>query len=119
MATIKPFRALRPIPDKAERVACAPYDVVYESEAREQIEENRETFLRVTRPEADLPPGVDPHSPQAFEKGRENLEAFIRDGIYELDPDGLETLRLYFEQFWGRALLAYKAALEKPTKEVS
>ena len=86
MATIKPFRALRPTPDKAKRVACAPYDVVYESEAREQIESNRETFLRVTRPEADLPPGVDPHGAEAFEKGRENLEAFIRDGIYEIDP---------------------------------
>jgi DNA-binding transcriptional ArsR family regulator len=38
--------------------------------------------------------------------------------IYELDPDGIEALRLYFEQFWGRALLAYKAAVEKPTEEV-
>ncbi|HEU0024274.1 MAG TPA: metalloregulator ArsR/SmtB family transcription factor [Thermoleophilaceae bacterium] len=39
--------------------------------------------------------------------------------IYELDPDGLEALRLYFERFWGRALAAYKAAVEKPTEEVS
>jgi DNA-binding transcriptional ArsR family regulator len=38
--------------------------------------------------------------------------------IYELDPNGVEALRLYFEQFWGRALLAYKAAVEKPTEEV-
>src|SRR3954464_5712728 len=87
MATIKPFRALRPTPAKAQNVACAPYDVVYESEAREQIERDRDTFLRVTRPEADLPAGVDPHSPEAFEKGRQNLEEFIRDGIYKLDPE--------------------------------
>jgi DNA-binding transcriptional ArsR family regulator len=39
--------------------------------------------------------------------------------IYELDPDGLDALRLYFERFWGRTLVAYKAAVEKPTEEVS
>jgi len=93
MATIKPFRALRPDPAKAERVACAPYDVVYESEAREQIAQNSETFLRVTRPEADMPPGVDPHSAEAFAKGRENLETFIRDRVMQFDPS--EAVYIY------------------------
>jgi len=87
MATIKPFRALRPDPAKAKQVACAPYDVVYDAEAREQIESNPNTFLRVTRPEAALPLGIDPHSAEAFEKGRENLAAFIREHILELDPE--------------------------------
>lgn len=93
MATIKPFRALRPDPEKAQHVACAPYDVVYESEARAEIERNPETFLRVTRPEADLPAGVDPHSPEAFEKGRQNLEEFIRNGTYNIDPE--EAVYIY------------------------
>jgi DNA-binding transcriptional ArsR family regulator len=32
--------------------------------------------------------------------------------IYELAPDGLVELRAYFDQFWSRALDAYKEAVE-------
>jgi DNA-binding transcriptional ArsR family regulator len=38
--------------------------------------------------------------------------------IYQLDPDGVGVLRAYLDQFWNRALAAYKAAAEQPTKEV-
>ena len=34
MATLIPFRALRPTPDAAARVAAVPYDVVNADEAR-------------------------------------------------------------------------------------
>ena len=37
--------------------------------------------------------------------------------IYRIDPDGLAALRAELDRFWGRALLAYKAAVEQPTKE--
>src|SRR5829696_1382200 len=37
--------------------------------------------------------------------------------IYQLDPDGLAELRAYFEQFWGRALVAYKDAVEQESEE--
>jgi DNA-binding transcriptional ArsR family regulator len=33
--------------------------------------------------------------------------------IYEVDPAGLRQLRDYLERFWGEALTAYKAAVEK------
>jgi DNA-binding transcriptional ArsR family regulator len=39
--------------------------------------------------------------------------------IYQLDPEGLEALRAYLDQFWPRALVAYKAAVEQRTKETS
>ena len=39
--------------------------------------------------------------------------------IYQLDPAGVGALRAYLDQFWSRALVAYKAAAEQPTKEVS
>lgn len=32
---------------------------------------------------------------------------------YRLDPRGFETLRLYFERFWGDALEAFKAKVEE------
>jgi DNA-binding transcriptional ArsR family regulator len=37
--------------------------------------------------------------------------------IYELDPSGLDELRAYFDQFWSRALLSYKAAVEQANME--
>jgi len=37
--------------------------------------------------------------------------------IYRLDPDGVGALRAYFDQFWGQALAAFKAAAEQPTEE--
>jgi DNA-binding transcriptional ArsR family regulator len=39
--------------------------------------------------------------------------------IYQLDPDGLGALRAYLEQYWTRALAAYKTAVEQPPEEVS
>jgi DNA-binding transcriptional ArsR family regulator len=38
--------------------------------------------------------------------------------IYQLDPDGVGALRAYLDQFWNRALTAFKAAVEQ-TEEVS
>lgn len=37
--------------------------------------------------------------------------------IYRVDPDGLAVLRADLERFWGKALAAYKAAVEQPSKE--
>jgi DNA-binding transcriptional ArsR family regulator len=39
--------------------------------------------------------------------------------IYQLDPDGVDALRAYFDQFWSRALAAYKTAVEQQPEEVS
>jgi DNA-binding transcriptional ArsR family regulator len=37
--------------------------------------------------------------------------------IYQLDPAGVDALRADLEQFWSKALAAYKAAVEEQTKE--
>ncbi len=37
--------------------------------------------------------------------------------IYRVDPDGLAALRADLERFWGKALAAYKVAVEQPSKE--
>jgi DNA-binding transcriptional ArsR family regulator len=39
--------------------------------------------------------------------------------IYQLDPSGVDALRAYFDQFWSRALAAYKTAVEQRDEEVS
>lgn len=95
MSVIKPFKAIRPAGDKASQVSCPPYDVVYDSEARSEIAANPLTFLRVTRPESDMAEGTNGSSAEAFERGRQNLEEFIRDGILEQDTeDAIYVYRL-------------------------
>ena len=37
--------------------------------------------------------------------------------VYRVEPDGLAELRADLERFWGKALAAYKVAVEQPTKE--
>ena len=39
--------------------------------------------------------------------------------VYQLDPDGVGALRAQLDGFWTKALAAFKAAAEQPTKEVS
>jgi DNA-binding transcriptional ArsR family regulator len=39
--------------------------------------------------------------------------------IYQLDPAGVGALRAYLDQFWSRALAAYKEVVEQPPEEVS
>lgn len=81
MTVIKPFRALRPVPEKAKPVSCVPYDVVYESEVREFIEANPLSFLRVTRSEAEFGMDETPAADVVFERARQNLEKLIEEGI--------------------------------------
>src|SRR6188768_1709647 len=78
MALLYPFRALRPMPANAAAVSSVPYDVVNTEEARELAAGNPLSFLHVTRPEIDLPPGVDPYSSAVYQRGRENLEQLRR-----------------------------------------
>lgn len=81
MAHISPFRALRPSLDAASKLASRPYDVLNSAEAREVVKGNPLSFLHITKPEVDLPETVDVHSTKVYEKGKENLELFIANGI--------------------------------------
>lgn len=39
--------------------------------------------------------------------------------VYQLDPNGVGALRAYLDQFWKRALTAFKQAVEQQPKEVT
>ncbi len=95
MAKIRPFRALRPVPEVAARVSSVPYDVVTPEEARAQADGNPLSFLRVTRPEIGLPAGTDPHSDQAYAQAVRNFEELKRTAplVVEAEP-GLYFYRL-------------------------
>jgi uncharacterized protein (DUF1015 family) len=74
MSAIYPFAALRPAPAAAAEVASVPYDVVSTEEARALAEGNRLSFLHVSRPEIDLPPGADPHGDEGYRLAARNFE---------------------------------------------
>ena len=81
MAIIKPFKALRPTPELSQKVASQPYDVLNSQEAKTEAADNHYSFLRITKPEIDLPEGIDVHSNTVYNKAKENLENFISNGV--------------------------------------
>ena len=87
MATIRPFRALRPAPAAAAAVAAVPYDVVSTSEARRLAAGNPLSFLHVSRAEIGLPDGTDPYDRQVYEQAARNLEALIERAPLVTDPE--------------------------------
>lgn len=93
MAVIRPFRALRPSAERAQAVASVPYDVVNTEEARELAAGNPLSFLHVSRPEIDLPPGTDPYSEAVYRKAVENFEKLI--ATCPLEKEAEPCLYLY------------------------
>jgi uncharacterized protein (DUF1015 family) len=81
MAIIKPFKALRPKPAQAQQVASRPYDVLNSEEAKLEAKDNPLSFLHVTKSEIDLPADIDIHDIIVYQKAKENLEQFIKEGI--------------------------------------
>ena len=73
MSAIYPFRALRPAPPSAAAVASVPYDVVNTEEARVLAEGNPLSFLRVSRPEIELPPGTNSHGDDVYDLAAKNF----------------------------------------------
>jgi uncharacterized protein (DUF1015 family) len=93
VAVIRPFRALRPRASRAQSVASVPYDVVNTDEARALAEGNPLSFLHVSRPEIDLPPGTDIHSDAVYRKAVENFESLISN--CPLEKEAEPSLYLY------------------------
>ncbi len=81
MITISPFAALRPEVALAKEVASRPYDVLNSKEARLVAQGNPNTFLHITKSEIDLPETIDIHSPEVYDKAKENLAAFMSRNI--------------------------------------
>ena len=100
MAILKAFKGFRPLKEYAAQIASRPYDVLNSEEAREEAKGNPLSFLHVIKPEIDLPPGTDLHSPEVYRKGKENLDKMIRDGILLQDKE--EYLYIYAQTMWDK-----------------
>ena len=84
MVLIRPFRALRPTPEKAAQVSCVPYDVADAGEVREFIAENPLSFLRVTRAEAAAGSLA---GATALRSAEQSLESLRNEGVLVADPE--------------------------------
>ncbi len=85
MPLIKPFRALRPIPERAAEVLAPPYDVLSSSEARTRAEGKPWSFLHIAKPEIDLDPKTDPYDKAVYAKAAENLTRMTDGGVLMRD----------------------------------
>ena len=79
MATIKPFQGYRPPSDMAGSVSSPPYDVMTSDEARDMIQGNPDSFLRIIKPEIDFNPENEPKGDSLHEHGAKNLQRYINE----------------------------------------
>jgi len=93
MVVLKAFKAIRPAPELASKIAALPYDVMDTMEARKEVEGNPYSFLHVDKAEIDLDPSIDIYDKRVYEKARENLNMMIEKGWFIKDDQ--ERLYIY------------------------
>lgn len=101
MAVFKSFKAVRPLPENAEKIAALPYDVMNSAEAREMVKGNALSFLHVDKAEIDLDESIDPYDEKVYLKARENLDALQNNGYCKQDE--VPCFYIYRQIMNGRA----------------
>ncbi|MCQ2334558.1 MAG: DUF1015 family protein [Paludibacteraceae bacterium] len=85
MATIRPFRGIRPPKDSAAQVTALPYDVLSSAEAKQELAGNALTLFRITRPEVNYTPLIDEHDPRVYETAKQQYAEFKSRGLLVQD----------------------------------
>ena len=100
MATIKPFKGIRPPKSIVEDVVSRPYDVLSSLEARLEAEGNEKSLYRIIKPEIDFEDDVDEHDPEVYERAVENFNKFQEKGWLVQDPK--ENYYVYAQTMNGK-----------------
>ena len=87
MAVVKPFKAVRPAKDRADKVVALPYDVMNRKEAVQMAAGNPCSFLHISRAEIDLPEMKDPYDKSVYEKAKQNIEENLDSGVFIEEAD--------------------------------
>lgn len=93
MSTFVPFKAFRPIKEKAKNVASKPYDVLNKEEAKQESEGNPISFYHVIKPEINFPDDYDNYAPEVYKKGKQNFDKLVEDGV--MTQDNAEYFYVY------------------------
>ncbi|MCD8387370.1 MAG: DUF1015 domain-containing protein [Bacteroidales bacterium] len=100
MATVKPFKGVRPPKEMVTEVASRPYDVLNSEEARAEAEGNPKSLYHIIRPEIDFEVGTDEHDPRVYAKAAENFKNFQDQGWLVQDPQ--DHYYIYAQTMDGR-----------------
>lgn len=100
MATVKPFKGLRPPKDMVIEVASRPYDVLDSDEARTEAEGNPKSLYHIIKPEIDFEPGTDEHDVKVYDKAIDNFNLFQEKGW--LVQDDKDHYYIYAQTMDGR-----------------
>lgn len=101
MATVRPFKAIRPAPEFVTSTASLPYDVMNSAEAREYAKDKPYSFIRIDRAEINFPEGVDAYSQEVYEEAARRLTSLIGQGVYIKDEK--PSYYIYRQIMNGRA----------------
>lgn len=100
MATIKPFKGIRPPKDLVEKVESRPYDVLNSEEARDEAGDNEMSLYHIIKPEIDFSPDTSEYDPKVYEKAAENFRKFKENGWLVQDDD--EHYYIYAQTMNGK-----------------
>ena len=100
MATIKPFKGVRPPKQYVEEVESRPYDVLDSEEARIEAGNNEKSLYHIIKPEIDFEPGTSEYDPRVYERAAENFKKFQEKGW--LVQDDKEQYYIYAQTMNGK-----------------
>lgn len=87
MATIKPFKGIRPPKDIVEQVECRPYDVLNSEEARAEAGNNERSLYHIIKPEINFEPGTSEYDPRVYDSAAEQFRKFQENGWLVQDTE--------------------------------
>ena len=100
MATIKPFKGLRPPKELVERVESRPYDVLESEEARAEAGDNEMSLYHIIKPEINFPVGTSEYDPRVYEEAARQFQKFQDKGWLVQDKD--EHYYIYAQTMNGK-----------------
>lgn len=100
MATIKPFKGIRPPKELVESIESRPYDVLSSKEAREEACDNEMSLYHIIKPEIDFEEDIDEYDPRVYQKAADNFKKFMDKGW--LVQDDKENYYLYAQTMNGK-----------------
>src|SRR5574344_2375610 len=100
MATIKPFKGVRPPKDLVEQVESRPYDVLDSEEARAEAGDNEKSLYHIIKPEIDFEVGTSEYDPRVYEQAAKNFKKFQDNGW--LKQDDKEQYYIYAQTMNGK-----------------
>ena len=100
MATVKPFRGIRPPEHLVERIESRPYDVLDSEEARQEAADNEMSLYHITKPEINFGVEVSEFDAQAYDSAKEQFEKFQERRW--LVQDDKECYYIYAQTMEGR-----------------